>query len=382
MPIADWYALALRARERLSAHPDAFQVRWIAKKPASKAALTAVERKLGAPLPPSLRDLYTRRAAGLTLGWSVRRGHEERVGSDVHEPASGYLDIVAPTGLGRRLDDHGIVQFTNDGHGNGYAFRPGDERPALLWFDHDPADGEHVRSAGRGRLDAWFTAWARVGFGSVDDSPPEVARFFRTGKLPPLDDEPKATATTKPKAIAEAPKHKEQVWAVTAFPDGLRAASGSNDGTIHVFDVLTGARIMKLAADAGVYTLAASAKGDLLIAGGHRGFQVWNLKTGKTTRASNPRAGRVLDMALSQDERRLVTVGLGELAVWDLATGKKVASLEDHASSLALDSRGRAITFEGKRLQVWNLEKKKRERTITHAKMPTAFISRSLALDP
>ncbi len=93
-------------------------------------------------------------------------------------------------------------------------------------------------------------------------------------------------------------------------------------------------------------------------------------------------AGRVLDMALTPDGKRLVTVGLGELASWDLTTGKRMASIEDDAASVRIDSRGRAVTYDEKKIRVWNLGTKKCERTITHAKMPVAVTSRSLALEP
>ena len=143
-----------------------------------------------------------------------------------------------------------------------------------------------------------------------------------------------------------------------------------------------GVALEALAAISRVYALIAHPAGKLLISGGHRGFQVWDLKAGRPTRASNPNVGSVLDMALTPDGKRLVTIGLGELASWDLTTGKRMCSIEDDATSVCIDSRGRAVTYGEKKLRVWNLGTPKCERTITHPKMPGAFTSRSLALDP
>ena len=76
--------------------------------------------------------------------------------------------------------------------------------------------------------------------------------------------------------IVHAPKHKEQVWAAAVMPDGVRGATASNDGTIHVFDLTTGAKLAKMAAKARVYVLAAHPKGELLVSAGDQGFEVWN----------------------------------------------------------------------------------------------------------
>ena len=381
----DIFAVASRVRARLDAHRDAFDITWRPSKPVSETALAAVEKRLGMTLPAPLRAFYTQSAGGLLFAWEMRRGHEERLDGDLDSPPSGMLELVTPKDLLRRKASHGVVQITNDGGGNGFALRPGDKRSTVLWFDHDPSDGEHVTSPGVGAFGGWFVAWARLGFGSFRDENEAVIAFLRSGKLAPLaDDTPsptkkKGAATKRP--FLEAPKHKEQVWAVAALPDGVRGASASNDGVIHLFDLATGARTAKLAAISRVYALLAHPAGKLLISGGDRGFQVWDLKTGRPTRASNTTVGRVLDMALTPDAKRLVTIGLGELASWDLTTGKRACSIEDDATSVCIDSRGRAVTYGEKKLRVWNLGTRRCERTITHPKMPSAFTSRSLALD-
>lgn len=382
----DLHAIASRVRARLEAHRDAFEITWRQSRPVSEKALAAVETKLGMTLPRPLRAFYTKNAGSLVLGWEMRRGHEERLGGDLGSSASGLLELVAPGDLARRLASHGVVQITNDGGGNGFALRPGDKRGTVLWFDHDPSDGEQVTSPGVGSFGAWFKAWARLGFGSFGDENERVIAFLRGGKLAPIadDDTPspsKKKSAAKKKPFIEPPKHKEQVWAVAALPDGARGASASNDGMIHVFDLATGSRTAKLAAMSRVYALVAHPAGKLLVSGGHLGFQVWDLKTGRPTRASNPHAGGVLDMALTPDGKRLVTIGLGELACWDLTTGKRLCSIEDDAASVRIDSRGRAVTYGEKKLRVWNLRTRKCERTITHAKLPLAFTSRSLAVD-
>jgi len=384
VPTPDLFAMASRVRARIDAHRDAFTITWRQSRPVSEAALASIEKKLGMAVPAPLRAFYTKNAGSLLLGWQTRRGHEERFGSDLDSPPEGLLDLVAPSALLRRLASHGVVQITNDGGGNGFALRPGDKKSTVLWFDHDPSDGEHVRAAGVGSFGAWFQSWARFGFGSLGAENERVIAFFRTGTLAPLVDDrssPKEAKSAKP-PVVEAPKHKEQAWAVAALADGARGASASNDGVIHVFDLATGVRIAKLAAIACVYALLAHPDGKSLISAGDRGFQIWDLKTGRPTRASNTNVGRVLDMALTPDGKRLVTVGLGELASWDLKTGKRVCSVEDDAASVRVDSRGRAVTYDEKKVRVWNLGTRKCERTITHAKMPLAFTSRSLALDP
>lgn len=377
-----------RVAQRLAAHPDVFEVTYRKKPPVSGAALDAIERKLNAKLPAPLRELYTRHSGGLALAWRARRGQEERLDGDVQDPPEGMLVLEPPSQLGRRLASDGVLQITNDGAGNGYALRIAGARVTMVFFEHDRAAGERVKPTGTPRLDRWLAEWATHGFGDMGRDRPALERFFRTGKLAPSVEEAppqkKKAARAKPGAPApfvEAPKHKEQVWSVVALPDGVRGASGGNDGSIHLFDLSTGKRTAKLLAAGAVYALVAHDDGKRLIAGGTRGFEVFDTKSGKPTRASQPSAGPVLDMDLAPDGRTLVTIGRGTLAAWDLTTGKPIASVEDGGSSVRVDSRGQAVTLDDRTLRVWDLRTKRRVREITHPKMPRGFLSRSLALD-
>jgi WD40 repeat protein len=369
---------------RLRAHEDAFEVTYRAKPPATAAALQAVERKLGIALPAALRALYLKHG-GVMLSWRARRGHEERLEGDHDDPPGGYLDIVPPSGLGRRLKEHGVVQLTGDGGGNGWAL-PARGAPKMLWFDHDPVDGEHVQAGGLGNLDAWFAAWAKIGFGDFRSESDAVVAFLRTGKLKAGEPEPTAklqkSARGKAKDVLEAAAHKEHVWAVAALPDGLRGVSGSNDGVLHVFELATGKKLAKLHAGSTVYALAAHPDGKRIVCGHRQGFDVWDLSKGKQTKASNPRAGRIFDLALTPDGKRVVTIGPFELAAWDLTTGKKLTAIEADGDSVRVDSRGRAVVLsDDSTLRIWDLAKKRVERTVRHAKMPAASSSASLALD-
>ena len=187
-------------------------------------------------------------------------------------------------------------------------------RSTVLWFDHDPSDGEHVRPAGVGSFGAWFQAWARLGFGSFGDENERVIAFLRGGKLAPLanDDTPSPSpqkSAAKKQSYIEAPVHKEQVWAVAVLADGARGASASNDGVIHVFDLATGARTAKLAAISRVYALIAHP------------FEAWDVESGERTKTLtlDGRVG-VAAIAVTPDGRRAIVGSVyGWVLVCDLA---------------------------------------------------------------
>jgi hypothetical protein len=91
-------------------------------------------------------------------------------------------------------------------------------------------------------------------------------------------------------------------------------------------------------------------------------LKIWDLATGRALATLEGHADRVTGCAVTTDGQRVVSASADKtLKVWDLATGRAVATLEGHAASV----RGCAVTPDGQRvvsassdgtLKVWDLE--------------------------
>jgi WD40 repeat protein len=107
--------------------------------------------------------------------------------------------------------------------------------------------------------------------------------------------------------------HGGFAWSVAVSPDGKMLASGSEDGTMRLWDVATGQGVLVIGTgDDVVRSLAFSPDGMLL--------------------ASADRAGK-------------------SVRVWDVATGRELASFPDGGQSVAFSPDGRRMAYAG------NLEK-------------------------
>jgi len=96
---------------------------------------------------------------------------------------------------------------------------------------------------------------------------------------------------------------------VLAFsPDGSCIASGSSGGTIRLWDVETGAQIMKL-----------------------KGHNLW-----------------ILSLAFSPDGKRLVSTSRDRIVkLWDTSTGKEVMSRTQFRGSATFSPNGKTIAIAG-----------------------------------
>ena len=121
------------------------------------------------------------------------------------------------------------------------------------------------------------------------------------------------------------------VYSVAFSSDGRRAVSGSEGGTVRVWDLDTGQQQAKLSGRVGpvrgVRAVAVSADGRRAVSGGwHDGtVRVWDLDTGQQRAELN--TGRVAAVAVSADGRRAVSGSEnGTVRVWDLEEGAELAS--------------------------------------------------------
>lgn len=164
--------------------------------------------------------------------------------------------------------------------------------------------------------------------------------------------------------IARLEGHTGSVLAAAFSSDGTQVVTASSDGTGRVWNAAVSRELGRLAGASRIVSAAFSRDGTRVVSiSADRAVQMWDAKTG-TELVNLP--GRPPDMAastkLSPDGRRRVSDG----AVWDVATGKKVASLRpwhdavntglDHAKGAVFSPDGtRVVTFAGDDAAVWRV---------------------------
>jgi WD40 repeat protein len=160
------------------------------------------------------------------------------------------------------------------------------------------------------------------------------------------------TATGAEKAPL--PGHTNAIYSVIFSPDGKTLASGSLDQTIKLWDITAGKlKTTFNVQENAALTLAFSPDGKALAGCG--GFylsnvaQVWNLETGKADIL--PRDGRHIfnGIAFSPDGKTIAAASMGEITLWDPATGtvrdriKKGFGLLGFAAFIAYSPDGKTL---------------------------------------
>jgi len=142
--------------------------------------------------------------------------------------------------------------------------------------------------------------------------------------------------------------HERAVRSVAYSPDGRRLASGSADGTVRIWDMLTGEETMPplRSGDGAVHCVAFTHNGQHVVSGtAGSNLHIWNIQTGRAEMAPlRGHAGWVWALALSPDGR-LIASGSEDKSVrlWNATTGQAVSVLTGHTGSV----RAVAFTSDG-----------------------------------
>lgn len=127
--------------------------------------------------------------------------------------------------------------------------------------------------------------------------------------------------------------HQEPIYDVVWSPDGARIATGSTDGTVHIWNTATGMVEKSLEVKKGFRPkLQWSLRGDRLFAsseGMNRGIYMWDMSSGEGVSMMPEGEADYIRIAWSPDATSVVMVTLrGEAKLWDATTGKLKARIE------------------------------------------------------
>jgi eukaryotic-like serine/threonine-protein kinase len=149
--------------------------------------------------------------------------------------------------------------------------------------------------------------------------------------------------------------------------DGKHIVSGSQDGTVKVWDANTGREMLALKGEA-VYCVAISPDGRRIAAGHWVEASVWDAASGqRLLRLKGHDNGSISAVAFSPDGQRIVTGGWeaqihGTAKVWEVSTGRELMTLQGHgtrrmgvtSAAFSPDSR-RIVTGQSDgTLKVWD----------------------------
>ena len=163
--------------------------------------------------------------------------------------------------------------------------------------------------------------------------------------------------------------HGRGVNALALTGDG-RVVSGSDDGTVKVWDLNSGQEQRTLSGHGGrVRALALTGDGRVVSGSDDGTVKVWDLNSGQEQRTLSGHGGRVRALALTGDGRVVSGSDDGTVKVWDLNSGQEERTLSGHGggvSALALMGDGRVVSgsHDGT-VKVWDLNSGQEERTLS-----------------
>ena len=141
--------------------------------------------------------------------------------------------------------------------------------------------------------------------------------------------------------------HTDTINALTFTPNGEMLASGSDDGTIRLWDSSTGTQLLSLSSEK-TNSLAFSMDGKTLASiSNFSQIQLWNISTGRQLTSLKEQNDSVTVLAFSADSNILASGSRdGVIQLWDISTGNKLTDLKGHVdwvSALSFSPDGKAL---------------------------------------
>jgi WD40 repeat protein len=131
--------------------------------------------------------------------------------------------------------------------------------------------------------------------------------------------------------------HSATINSLDFSPDGSLLATGSNDGTVKIWNVQTGGLIRTLEGHSGpVNSVIFSPDGELLASGSSDNtVRIWHVSDGTLLRTLEGHIGTVYSVAFSPDGNLLASGSADNTArIWQVSEGALVHTLEGHTSTV------------------------------------------------
>lgn len=207
---------------------------------------------------------------------------------------------------------------------------------------------------------------------TIKDGRPLTTIFVATLFLFPIS----IHAQPKPELIIQT-GHSSSVWSVAFGPGGDTLVSGSQDGTIKLWDLATGAELRTFAHGSIVNSLILSPDGKTLVSGGVAGsIRQWDLESGKELRSIKGPSAKgfsslTYSIALSPDRKTLASGSEDKnIRLWDLDSGREIRTISGHSSSVfavkfSPDGRTLASGSGDTTIKLWDVETGSKKLTLS-----------------
>ncbi|KAH8753652.1 hypothetical protein F5883DRAFT_191999 [Diaporthe sp. PMI_573] len=157
--------------------------------------------------------------------------------------------------------------------------------------------------------------------------------------------------------------HDRWVTSVAFLPDGQTLASGSDDETVRLWDMATGAQKQMLEGhDDRVTSVAFSPDGQTLASGSYdKTARLWDMATGAQKQMLEGHDDRVTSVAFLPDGQMLASGSYDKtVRLWDMATGAQKQTLEGHEDwviSVAFSPDGQTLASGSydKTVRLWDV---------------------------
>ncbi|WP_249268059.1 WD40 repeat domain-containing protein [Microcystis aeruginosa FBCC-A68] len=157
--------------------------------------------------------------------------------------------------------------------------------------------------------------------------------------------------------------HDSYVQSVNFSPDGKTLVSGSDDGTIKLWNVETGKEIRTLKGHDGyVSSVNFSPDGKTLVSGSLQTIKLWNVETGEEILTLKGHDNGVNSVNFSPDGKTLVSGSNDEtIKLWNVKTGQKIRTLKGHdnwVNSVNFSPDGKTLVSgsNDKTIKLWNVK--------------------------
>ena len=156
--------------------------------------------------------------------------------------------------------------------------------------------------------------------------------------------------------------HTSRVWSVAVSPDDKVIASGSEDNTIRLWRVQSGRCFRIIANEQRIWSVAFSPDSQLLVsASDAHEVCLWDLKNGKQHSSLDGHTGRVWSVAFSPDGRYIASASDDQtVRIWDVQTSRCLRILAGHSAlvwsvSFSQDGQQLISGSDDRTVRLWNV---------------------------
>ena len=216
--------------------------------------------------------------------------------------------------------------------------------------------GEHAR----GRA-SYVQAWDLARALGLSALPATTGLIDSAAASPPalLGPRPADGAATAGRDFA----HPRRVTAIELSPDGRRAVTAGEDGTIRMWDVPTGTELRRFPrCDANAASLAWDYDRGLLLSGHANGaIRLWDVAAGRELKRLDGHQYTAQSVAFFADGTRILSAGSDNtVRLWDLSAGRVVRVMRGHRAAvffacLSPDERQALSASQDYSLKLWDL---------------------------